>query len=81
MSAFFSNFSSQSRRVAILFNNNFEFEIHKTEKNTNGNKLLIDITIEGKHVLLCNIYAPNFDTPQVFFSKKYMVILKLTVSL
>lgn len=63
---FFSNFSSQSRGVAILFNNNFEFQLHNIEKDDNGNKLILDITIEGKRVLLINIYAPNKDDPHFF---------------
>ena len=48
---FGSNFLSQSSGVAILFNNNFEFNIPKTEKDTNGNKLLSDITIDVERVL------------------------------
>lgn len=62
----FSNFSSQSRGVAILFNNNFEFKIHNIEKDNNGNKLILDMTIQGKHLLLINIYGPNRDDPEFY---------------
>ena len=44
---YFSNFSSQSRGVAILLNNNFEFKLHNTKIDENGNKIILDITIEG----------------------------------
>jgi exonuclease III len=33
---FFASFSSQSRGVAILFNNNFDFKITKVIKDTRG---------------------------------------------
>lgn len=35
-SGFDSN-KSNARGVAILFNNNFEFQINKVERDTNGN--------------------------------------------
>ena len=37
---YFSNYSSQSRGVAILFNNKFEFKVLKVTKDENGNKLI-----------------------------------------
>ena len=63
---YFSNFSSNSRDVAILFNNNFEYEVHEVEKDDNGNKLLLDITIEGKRLTLINIYGPSRDDPDFY---------------
>ena len=63
---YFSTFSSNSRGVAILFNNNFEYEVHEVEKDDNGNKLLLDITIEGKRLTLINIYGPNRDDPDFY---------------
>lgn len=49
--------------MAILFNSNFEFNIHKIEKDDNGNKLVLDVTIEGTRLTLINIYGPNRDEP------------------
>ena len=34
---YFSNYCSQSRGVAILINNNFEFKFHSVEKDNAGN--------------------------------------------
>lgn len=62
----FSNFASNSRGVAILFNNNFEFKLHKVERDENGNKLVLDIEIEGKRLTLINIYGPNRDDPEFY---------------
>ena len=49
---YFSNYSSQSRGVAILFNNNIEFKVLKVTKDENGNKLILDVVINytNKHL-------------------------------
>ena len=63
---YFSNYSSQSRGVAILFNNNFEFKVLKVTKDENGNKLILDMVIEGKNITLINIYGPSRDEPDFY---------------
>ena len=65
---FFSSFSSESRGCAIMFNNNFEYKLHSKETDLEGNKLVLDITINGKRVTLINIYGPNRDNPEFFSS-------------
>ena len=62
----FNSFASNQGGVAIMFNNNFEFVIHKTKKDDAGNLIALDLTIEGKRVTLINIYGPNSDSP-VFY--------------
>ena len=61
--SFFSSFTSEARSVAILFNNNFEYKLHATETDSEGNKLILDITINGKRMTLINLYGPNKDNP------------------
>ena len=63
---FFSSYNSQSRGVAILFNNTFEYKLHKIKTDQQGNKLILDVTISGKRVLLVNIYGPNRDQPSFY---------------
>lgn len=63
---FFSSFSSESRGCAIMFNNNVEYKLHSKEADLQGNKLVLDITINGKRMTLINIYGPNRDTPEFF---------------
>ena len=63
---FFSSFTSQSRGVAILFNNNFEYKLNKIKKDQQGNKLLLDVNISGRRLLLANIYGPNRDKPNFY---------------
>lgn len=64
--AFFNSFKSNSRGVAILFNNNFEFKINKICKDSSGNLLILDIIVQEINILLINIYGPNLDTPDFY---------------
>ena len=57
---FFSSYTTMSRGVMILLNNNFEQKV-KTDKN--GNYIILDIEIPGKKITLANIYGPNEDNP------------------
>ena len=45
----FSSYSGNSRGVGVLFNNNFELDIHKVKKVINGNFIIIDIIILTKY--------------------------------
>ena len=68
--ALFSCCSSNKAGVVILFNNNFNFQIHKVFSDPNGRFLICDIVAESKRLTVANIYAPNEDDPnffQVFF--------------
>lgn len=62
----FNSFRSNARGVSIMFNNNFEFKINKTQKDTEGNLIALDITIEDHKVTLINIYGPNSDKPSFY---------------
>lgn len=65
---FFSSYSSEARGVSIMLNNNFEYKLHAQEADLEGNKLLLDISVNGKRMTLINIYGPNRDSPD-FFAK------------
>ena len=47
---FFNSFASNQRGVAIMFNSNTEFVIHKTKIDDTGNLIALDLTIEGEKV-------------------------------
>ncbi len=64
--AFFNSFNSQSRGVAILLNNNFEFKIHSSLNDETGNFLIIDLETNNKRFVLTNIYGPNQDDPAFY---------------
>ena len=60
---FFSSYSTQKRGVAIFFNNNFEFKIHRQYNDQKGNLLLLDIETENRRITLGTVYGPNTDDP------------------
>lgn len=57
---------SNSRGVCIFFNNNFAFKIHGEKRDSGGNLLALDLSIEDNRVTLINIYGPNSDNPQFY---------------
>ena len=63
---FFSSFKPNSRGVAILVNDNCEFELFNMKQDEGGNYIILDVKIEDIPFLLINIYGPNNDTP-IFF--------------
>ena len=62
----FNSNNSQSRGVAILINNNFEYKIHNIFKGDCGNLLIVDITIYNIRLTLVNLYGPNSDNPNFY---------------
>ena len=62
----FASYSSQSRGVAILFNNNFEFKVKKVYKDTGGNFMFISLTAMRRDLLLVNVFSPKGDSPEFY---------------
>lgn len=46
----FNSFCSSSRGVAVLFNNNFELQLHKEKKDDEGNLLALDLSIDNNRI-------------------------------
>ena len=66
--ALFSGCSSSKAGVSILFNNNFNLQIHKVFSHPNGRFIICDIVADSKRLAVANIYAPNEDDPNLFHS-------------
>lgn len=65
--AFFSPGRSDARGVAILFKNNFDFEVLESRCDDIGNLMSLKIIINKNHsLLLINIYGPNRDNPEFY---------------
>ena len=62
----FNSYVSNSRCVAILFNNTFEYEIHEMKADYSSNFIILDITIDGERITLVNIHGPNEDNPKFY---------------
>lgn len=63
---FFSSYTTMSRGVMILLNNNFEQKVKKVKTDKNGNYIILDIEIQGKDITLANIYGPNEENPNFY---------------
>ena len=59
--------SSNSGGTAVLFKNNFEFQITRTLKDPHGQFILISIQCMNKKFLLINIYGPSAGDNDIFF--------------
>jgi len=59
----FSCCTSEKGGVAILFNNNFGFQIQKVYTDASGRFIICDVKIEERCITLATLYAPNDDEP------------------
>ena len=57
---------TNSRGVAILLNNNFEYEILACNKDKNGNYLNLLMKLSSMKINLITLYGPNNDNPSFF---------------
>ena len=62
----FSSANSYKRGVAILFNKNLDFTLHKQVTDPEGNYIIIDITVDNHRFNLINLYGPNNDSASFF---------------
>ena len=73
---FFSHGTSSSNGVATLIKDNTNFSITNEIKDKEGRYLIIEAKIGDQNIAICNLYAPNSDSP-AFFSNLLTVIENL----
>ena len=71
--AYFSSYRSNSRGVAILFNNNIDYKLIKMSKDTNGNLLVLHLSAFDKEFIVVNVYGPNADSPDFYTKMEEMI--------
>ena len=64
----FSCCTSARGGVAILFNNNFNFQLQRSYSDPNGRFIICDIIADNKCVTMAVLYAPNDDDPTFFLN-------------
>ncbi len=64
--AYFASVASNSRGVAIVLQNTFEFKVNKYKAVLDNDALILDIVIRSMHITLVGIYGPNKDSPNFF---------------
>ena len=62
-----------SRGCMILMNNNFEQRVTKVKIDMNGNYIILNMELQGKELILVNLYGPNEDNPQ-FYKNIFKII-------
>ena len=63
---FISGVKTNSRGVAILLMNNFEYKVVASNLDNQGNMIYVDLMLGSISFCLINIYTPNTDTPTFF---------------
>ena len=63
---FYSHGETNSRGAAILTKTRLQYKVNKIVKDKEGHFLAVDISLDNDSLTLCNIYAPNQDTPDFF---------------
>ena len=65
---------TNSKGVGILFNNNFEYKLHKVVKDSEGCYIILDIEMLGKRYTLVNIYGPSGHDSPGFFENLFIEV-------
>ena len=72
----FSHGTSASKGCAVLIKKNCGVKIHFVKNDTLGRFNIIDLSVDNYRFTLCNIYAPNDDTPE-FFQEIFSIVDKI----
>ena len=72
--SYFSSYNSNSRGVAVLFNNNFEFKVKDIDKGDRGSYIILTVRIKEIDILLVNLYGPNRDEPEFYNTLKEKIM-------
>lgn len=62
----FANGSSASKGVVVLVGRDFEASVQHQIIDPCGRYLIVEVIIQDVQIVLCNIYAPNVDSPNFF---------------
>ena len=66
LKSLFTSYSTSSGGVAILFNNNFIFQLQRSFLDNTSRFIICDVKTNEKLITLATIYAPNEDDQGVF---------------
>ena len=64
--SYFSNYTSNSRGVAVFINNTLDFKMNSIFTDKEGNLIILDCLINNKNITLVNLYGPNKDSPDFY---------------
>ena len=64
--SYFASYNSQSRGVAVLLNNTFDFKVSLIDFDPEGNYIILKLDTMERTITLINIYGPNRDNPDFY---------------
>jgi exonuclease III len=73
----FAGDSTNRNGVGILFNNNFEFQVHNVVKDVNGCYIIVDIEMLKERFTLLNIYGPSSGDNPEFFANVFNLVKEI----
>lgn len=73
--AYFSNCTSKSAGVCILFRNTLDFKVNNIAIDCNGRYIVVDLSLQEQRLTLVCLYGYNTDEPQFF----HEIMQKITV--
>jgi len=73
---YFSHGSNHAKGVMILIRPGFNIEVEKAVCDSEGRYILLHANINGQHVVMLNIYAPNIENEQIEFYNRIQTLLK-----
>ena len=62
----FSHAKTNSRGTCIMFRKDLNYKVVKETIDDDGRFIIVEINIDEVNLVICNIYAPNSDTPAFF---------------
>ena len=71
---FISGSKTNSRGVAILLKNNFEYKVNSSIVDPEGNFICINISTTAGVINLVSLYGPNKDVPSFFTAIKELLL-------
>ena len=74
---FISTHKNNSRGVAILFNNNFEYTVQDQIYDNHGNIAGLKIALSNQTIALLTIYGPNKDEPEFYKTQLSQCVVDL----
>ena len=73
---YFSHGTNNSRGVAILLRNTFQYKVKCVKVDDDGRICLLKITFDERDYIVASIYGPNVDDPN-FFCKLFDMVESL----
>ena len=73
-SAFFAHGTSASKGIAMFIAKQYSQNVSQVYKDNDGRTLIVDLVINELEITIAAIYAPNEDSPCLFFKIRHQLL-------